>query len=109
MRHLLLRLALAGLVLLVVGSLPNGPSGQEQGPPVKRVTLAAGAMPLSQALAEIARQSGVRIEDRRGEGDPTITLPAQQGTFWDAVDAVATAAKAQVVLSGREPQVTLEK
>jgi hypothetical protein len=78
-------------------------------PPPKLVTLQAEKLPLGKALDEVARQTGVRVEDRRGETGPPLRLDLRDATFWQAVDAIAKAAGARVDLYARGARVALVK
>ena len=76
----------------------------------KRFTPSAKQMPLSKVLAELSRQTGIRVLDRRGNGDdPTINVDLNQASFWQCVDAVAKAANAKVSLHEENGEVTLVK
>lgn len=75
---------------------------------VKKVTIQDKEILLSKALAEISRQTGNEIEDRRqGKEDVKIKLDLKNATFWQAVDAVAKAADANVGVFERDNKVTL--
>jgi hypothetical protein len=62
---------------------------------------------LSKALAELERQTGVRVEDARGEADRDVTLNLKQVTFWQAADDIAKAAGARLYLYPRNGRITL--
>ena len=64
---------------------------------------------MSKALAELARQSGTSVEDRRGGPDDEIRLDVGPTTFWPALDALAVAAGARVDLYPRDNQVALAR
>src|SRR5437899_531318 len=55
------------------------------------VALQKESIPLTQALAELTKQSGTRVEDMRSDRttDPTVKLNLEKTTFWQAVDTVA--------------------
>jgi hypothetical protein len=58
----------------------------------RTVTFSKSALPLQQALAELAAQTGNTVADlRRQKANPTIALPAQPTAFWPALDAIAKA------------------
>jgi hypothetical protein len=104
------------LTLLAAILAAAATAAQEQAPAAgpaiphpRLVTLRSDKVPLSKALAELARQTGVRVEDRRGEGDPQITINLQGVPFWKALDALAQAAGASVYLYPRGGQVSLVK
>jgi hypothetical protein len=57
------------------------------------ITLNAERLPLSNALAELARQTGNHVADRRQtKTDPGLKLDLNQSTFWPALEAIAKAA-----------------
>lgn len=75
---------------------------------VKKVTLQEKEVLLSKALAEISRQTGNEVEDRRmGKEDVKIRLDLKDVTFWQALDAVAKAADANVAVFERDNKVAL--
>lgn len=78
-------------------------------PERKTITLQADRIPVSQALAELAKQTGIRVEDVRGVPDETIHLDWKQATFWQALDALAAAAKARINLYPTSGRIVLAK
>jgi hypothetical protein len=91
-RLALLVLTPALLCLAFAGAQPPADKGGGQGPAIspRRVTLRGQGMPLSQALAELAKQTGITVRDRRSlKNDPKLTLNLEGTTFWQAVDAIA--------------------
>jgi hypothetical protein len=68
---------------------PPAPAQPPSAPRPRLVTLQADKIALSKALSELTRQTGVRVEDRRGGGDPEIRLDLRQVPFWQALDTVA--------------------
>jgi hypothetical protein len=57
----------------------------------------AGEMPVSQAMAELTRQTGNKLVDYRGRfnqevSDPKITVALDKVSFWQALDTVLDAA-----------------
>jgi len=57
------------------------------------ITLNAERLPLSNALAELARQTGNHVADRRQtKTDPGLKLDLNHSTFWPALEAIAKAA-----------------
>jgi hypothetical protein len=68
-----------------------------QPPPTKEllprpVTFSKAALPLQQALEEIAQQTGNTISDQRGQRtSPVVKLPAGPVLFWPAIDAIGKA------------------
>ncbi|MBN2021636.1 MAG: hypothetical protein JW809_02490 [Pirellulales bacterium] len=72
-----------------------------------RVTLKNRAIPLSQCLEEIHRQTGNRIEDLRERfgqetTDPTLSVNFDNAPFWTALDDVLTQAKLSLYPFGTE-------
>lgn len=54
------------------------------------VTIKADAMPLNKALAELARQTGNQVADRRlDKTDPSLKLDLEKVTFWPALETLA--------------------
>jgi hypothetical protein len=92
------------------GDEPAAEAGRAAAPtlPAPRLfTLQAPKVPLSKALAELEQQTGVRVEDARGEADRDVSLDRKQVTFWQAADAVAEAAGARLYLYPRSGRITL--
>jgi hypothetical protein len=79
------------------------------GPRPRPFTLHSDRVPLSKALAELTRQTGVHVEDRRGGPEALIAVHCDNASFWQALDAIATAADAGVYLYPRSGRVTLVK
>jgi hypothetical protein len=77
-------------------------------PEGKTVTLAGNNVKLSQALAELAERSGIRVENRLG-ADPGLRLNIQGRPFWEALDTLAAAAGARVYVSPRDRVIALVK
>jgi hypothetical protein len=65
-------------------------------------------MPLRQALKEVQRQSGVILTDTFGKDAPDVALDLDKASFWRAVDAIAVAANAKAVQSGRDGSVVFQ-
>jgi hypothetical protein len=78
-------------------------------PESKSITLQADRIPVSQALAALTKQSGIRVEDVRGVPDETIRLDWRRATFWQALDVLAEAAKARVNLYPTSGRIVLAK
>lgn len=78
-------------------------------PETKRVTLPTDKVQLSKALASLTRQSGIRVEDRRGGDDPELKLDVQDAPFWQALDRIAEAGNARVSISSRDGRIGLVK
>ncbi len=89
-------------------------SGQDKNrtadmPERKTVNLRADKTSVSQALAELTKQTGIRIEDARGVPDETIQLNWKQTLFWPALDALAEASKARVNIYPTSGRIILDK
>jgi hypothetical protein len=78
-------------------------------PERKTVTLQADRIRVSEALAELAKQTGVRVEDGRGVPDGAIQFHLKDATFWQALDALAAAAGARVNLYPTSGRIVLAK
>jgi hypothetical protein len=67
-----------------------------------------GDTTLSKALAELARQTGNTVEDRRHDGtDPSFKLDVKSATFWQALEAIARAADVRISLYQRDGKVAV--
>jgi hypothetical protein len=68
-----------------------------------------GGLPLTKALAELAKQTGNTVADRRREdkSDPEIKLDLQKATFWQALEDIARAADLRIALYQRDGQIAL--
>jgi hypothetical protein len=75
----------------------------------KSITLQSDKILVSQALAELTKQTGIRVEDERGVQDEAIHLDWKRATFWQALDALAAAAKARVNLYPTSGRIVLAK
>jgi hypothetical protein len=71
--------------------------------------LRANKILLSKALAELSRQTGVRVEDRRAEPDMEIGVDLKDVPFWKALDTLADTAGASVYLYHRDGGISLIK
>ncbi|MBV9124162.1 MAG: hypothetical protein JO112_12460 [Planctomycetes bacterium] len=94
---------------LSVGQGPP-PFGAE-GPSGGRVTLQNPSLPLSQVLAELTRQTGIAVADRRQnrEKDPRLNLDLNRATFWQALDAVARQANLRLSLYEKDGHLALRE
>src|SRR5262249_48378426 len=71
-------------------------------------TLEEKDIPLTSALAELSKQTGNQVEDRRKErDDPRLKLELKKATFWQALDAIAKEADARVSLYERDGKLAL--
>lgn len=74
----------------------------------KRFTFTQKDVLLSKALAELSRQTGNEVEDRRqAKEDVKINLDLKNVTFWQGLDAIAKAADLKVSLFERDNKVAL--
>jgi hypothetical protein len=72
------------------------------------VTLQEKQMPLATALAELNRQTGNQVEDRRQAKDNvSVKLDLKDVTFWQALDAIAKEADAKVSVFESDGKVAL--
>jgi hypothetical protein len=73
------------------------------------ITLQNNSIPLSEALKELAKQTGIAVMDKRRDqdADPRLNLDFNKTTFWEAVDDIATKADLRVYLYDRSGQVAL--
>src|SRR5262249_61136023 len=83
----------------------TAPSAPEQ----KFVTLQSDKRTLSQALTDLTKQTGIHLEALRDLPDQTLHLDLKHVPFWQAVDAVAAAAKARVNLYPTSGRIALAK
>lgn len=98
---------LLGGVSLVSGASIDAPPAPAPRPAPKLFTLQASKISLGKVLTELTRQTGIRVEDRRGEPDPTIAVDLKGVTFWQALDRIAEAARARVNLYPSSGRITL--
>src|SRR5436309_15053584 len=63
--------------------------------------------PLDKILAEFARQTGITVEDRRGETATPVSVDLDGRPFWPALDAIAAAAGSRVDLTARDGRLAL--
>jgi hypothetical protein len=96
----------SGLVCL---ALLFAQSPAQTPPKPTTIKLNADKTKLSIVLAELSKQAGVVVEDKRGEADDTIMVNLNDKTFWQAVDAIADAAHARAVVNPRDGRVSLVK
>jgi hypothetical protein len=94
------------LSLLVHGEPAGAGDSPGMGPVPKRVTIQADKILLSQALKQLAEQTGIPVE-RSTKGDPELKLALKQVPFWLALDAIARQAKARPYLFQRNGRVAL--
>ena len=75
----------------------------------KLVVLKGERIRLTEALKQLAKQTGIEVEDRRKEGadDPELRLQLEAVTFWQALDAIAKEADLRVGLYQRAGAIAL--
>ena len=78
-------------------------------PELKLVTLQSEKLMLSQALTDLTKQTGIRVEDTRGLPDQPLHLDLKEVSFWEAVDTIAAATKARVNLYPTSGRIALAK
>ncbi len=78
-------------------------------PERKTLTLQTDKIAVSQALAELTKQTGIHVEGARGVQDQTVHLDWKQTPFWQALDALAAAAKARVNIYPTSGRIVLDK
>jgi hypothetical protein len=107
-------LTLMGLLVVPLAGRPANAQGKDKAEsPEKEVaprliTLDEKDIPLTSALAELAKQTGNQVEDRRKEkDDPRLKLELKKATFWQALDAIAKEADAKVSLYERDGKLAL--
>ncbi len=70
--------------------------------------LKADAIPLSDALAQLAKQTGNQVADRRQKkSNPNLKLNLENSTFWPALDAIAQSAGCGISTYQTDGQVAL--
>jgi hypothetical protein len=80
----------------------------EQELPPRPVTLQGSELSLDKALTELAKQSGNKVEDRRRtKNEHLLMLDLKDVTFWQALDAIAKEANAQLSLYQRDGVIAL--
>jgi hypothetical protein len=77
-------------------------------PEPKTVNLQASRVPIGQALKELAKQTGIRVENSLGSADETVDLDWRQTPFWPALDALAVASKSRVHLYPTSGRIAIE-
>jgi hypothetical protein len=107
-------LALVGLLVVPLAGQSVNAQGKDKGDSPEKelaprlITLDEKDIPLTSALAELAKQTGNQVEDRRKEkDDPRLKLELKKATFWQALDAIAKEADAKVSLYERDGKLAL--
>lgn len=75
-------------------------------PPTGRITIKAKDIPLSEALKTLGERTNARVVNSLGSDDK-LNLNIDKATYWQALDAIATAASADVQLYREDGQVEL--
>src|SRR5216683_5017571 len=72
-------------------------------------TIQDQAIPLSKALAELTKQTDIKVDDLRQNAgdDPKLKLALNKATFWEALDTIAREADLQVNLYQKEGTLAL--
>jgi hypothetical protein len=79
-------------------------------PAAATVTLTVANAPLSQVLAEVAKQTGMPIENQLGDPEPRVSLDLRPGQpFWKAIDLIAERSGARVVVQQRAGRIVLAR
>ena len=78
-------------------------------PAATTVTLTATDLPLTKAVAEIARQSGINVTTQPGDPDPKVSLELKNEPLWKAIDRLAEVADARVTILPRDGRIILVK
>jgi hypothetical protein len=89
--------------------LQHDQTAAPKGPEPKLVTLSANKLLISKALAELNKQTGIRVEDMRGVPDEAISIDWKQTPFWQALDVLAADGKARVSLYPTSGRIVLDK
>ncbi len=110
----LLAVVLPTMLLFVALGLSDSPQPDKPAvpaamPEAKTVSLQANRIPFQRALAELVKQTGIRVEDARGASEDTIELDWKQTPFWPALDALAAAGKARVRLYPSSGRIVLDR
>src|SRR5262249_44288393 len=78
------------------------------GPKSVSFTLTAQAMALKDALAELKKQTGIEVVDKRlDKTNPSVKLELNKATFWQALDTIAREARVVVSLYQGDGQIAL--
>lgn len=72
-------------------------------------TLQTPAITLTKALKELAKQTGIEVDDarRNQEEDTQFKLDVKKATFWQALDAIAKQADLRVLLYGPSKKIAV--
>jgi hypothetical protein len=99
---------LAGVVLTGISpAVSDEPPRPASAAPRPHLFTLRQRISLRDALAALATQTGVRVEDQTTHGDRMIPLDCGGVSFWQALDAIAAAADAEPYLYPRSGRITL--
>src|SRR5262249_13402751 len=101
-----LRILSLFLILPVVAAFAADPTAA---PKPKTVTLSVTDEPLSKVLAQLTKQTGIAVEDRRSAEGTPISVTLKDVPFWEALDPIAARAEARVYLHSRDGRIALVK
>jgi hypothetical protein len=74
----------------------------------RTATLKGQAIPLGTALAELSRQTGIQVRNRRStRAEPKLNLTLERTSFWQALDTIAGQAAAGVSLYQPDGSIAL--
>jgi hypothetical protein len=77
-------------IVTACASVASPPEPKVETPQASTVTFSKETLTLTEALAELEKQTGNRIVDRRSSKDnPKLTFRAMTGKFWPMLDAIA--------------------
>jgi hypothetical protein len=97
----------SALTLLLL--LARSRSQAETLPEPKLFTKQSSKVMLRQALADLAKQTGIAVETAPGLPDPSFPLNLKQATFWQSLDTIAASAGTRVHLYPHSGRIVLDK
>jgi hypothetical protein len=110
-------LALLGIAVPELAALAREPSAEEAKQPdgqaandlAPKTFTYQGDVSFDKALAELAKQTGNTVVDRRREekNNPTLKLDLHKATFWQALEEIAKAADLRISLYQRDGRIAL--
>ena len=109
MRPSLLTASLGCALLTALWTAAADEEPPAKAPEPARVPLRDPKIPLGKALDALTKQTGIRIEDNRGDTDPVLDLDLDKTPFWQALDTIAGKAGAGVVISPKGAAISLVK
>ncbi len=103
-------LRVSGFVLSAVFLVPTiGLTVEPSLPQLTKFNLHADQLPLAKILDNLKDKTGIRVENQPGEGERKLSLDLKGTTFWQAVDALASAAQARVSILPTQKRIVLVK